>query len=704
MNPIYILILLALVLCVGIIIYFIRLLMIKTNITRNISSIRHSQSVSELLQKVEYNTQMLNMNKSRISDTEKDVVSIDSKIRSNRLAILRNDTHIGTSGVKKIKDDVKQIQQKTNNNSNKNAELSGKYLELLNISNGFRARFANIDDDILNNSNANSDLTTQYSGLLHDIDTSNVKFQNKFSNIDFDLSTFGNYIGTTDISMGDLDGKYAELLGMRSNFEYRFETIDTDMALLVGSNQSFQGMFNNYGSDIIYNSNTNSELRTQYNGLLSDIVESNLNFKSSFESIDTDMALLVGSNQRFQGMFNNYGSGIINNSNVNSQLTESNINFKNSFESIEQSISSNSNAILGLLEQYQLLSSSVDPPAVTAGSTAGGSTAGSTAGGSTTGSTAGGSTAGGSTAGSTAGGSTGGSTAGSTAGGSTAGSTAGGSTAGSDPLVAEFNSVERFIESREPFTESSSIFRGRNKQTWTSSRNGTILVCVQGGRGGNNGASGGECGWIEVNISVTTGVIYDIIIATSGTNGSGRNGSGGGGASGLFDPVTQKWLVMAGGGGGSGAPGEGNNGAGGAGGKSSSGWSGANGSGGRGATINQAGSGQLVNGARMHGVSGNLHEGGNGATEGGYIEGGYGIGKGGFGGVGGGDYVGGGGGGGWFGGGGGSVNNNGHGTGGGGGSSYYDATNANIILSTQSTEKYNDITDGYLKITYLVTL
>jgi len=236
-----------------------------------------------------------------------------------------------------------------------------------------------------------------------------------------------------------------------------------------------------------------------------------------------------------------------------------------------------------------------------------------------------------------------------------------------------------------------------SEQIWTSPGDGTILVWLQGGTGGNYGTRlGGEGGFIAVEIDVQKDVAYKIRVAGPGVNRSGgRHGGGGGGASGFFDPTTNTWMAIAGGGGGSG-----DRGSGGAGGVPTI-WNGTNGGGpnsnsyGKLGTTTSVGLGGT---GRRNALAGALHDGGKGGTEGtGPYAGGYGVGSGGLGGKGGNDYAGGGGGGGWFGGGGGGIASDGHGAGGGGGSSYYDGTNV-ALSSTQSATKYLVGINGFVRI------
>ena len=241
-----------------------------------------------------------------------------------------------------------------------------------------------------------------------------------------------------------------------------------------------------------------------------------------------------------------------------------------------------------------------------------------------------------------------------------------------------------------------------SEQIWTSPGDGTILVWLQGGTGGNYGTYlGGEGGFIEVEIDVQKDVAYKIRVAGPGVDRSaGRHAAGGGGASGVFDPTTNTWMAIAGGGGG-GA----DRGSGGAGGVPTI-WNGTNGGGpnvasyGKLGTITSVGLGGT---GRRNALAGALHDGGNGGTEGtGPYAGGYGVGSGGLGGKGGNDYAGGGGGGGWFGGGGGGIASDGHGAGGGGGSSYYGGTNTNISLSSTRNAKYLDSINGFVRISPMV--
>jgi hypothetical protein len=238
-----------------------------------------------------------------------------------------------------------------------------------------------------------------------------------------------------------------------------------------------------------------------------------------------------------------------------------------------------------------------------------------------------------------------------------------------------------------------------SEQIWTSPGDGTILVWLQGGKGGNWGTRlGGEGGFIAVEIDVQKDVAYKIRVARRGVQRSGgRHGGGGGGASGFFDPTTNTWMAIAGGGGG-GA----DRGSGGAGGVPTI-WNGTNGGGPNVASYGKLGTTTSVGlggTGRRNALAGALHDGGKGGTEGtGPYAGGYGVGSGGLGGKGGNDYGGGGGGGGWFGGGGGGIASDGHGAGGGGGSSYYDGTNTNVVLSsTQSAAKYLNNSNGFVRI------
>ena len=246
------------------------------------------------------------------------------------------------------------------------------------------------------------------------------------------------------------------------------------------------------------------------------------------------------------------------------------------------------------------------------------------------------------------------------------------------------------------------IYNG-SEQTWTSPGDGTILVWLQGGTGGNYGSNyGGEGGYIAVEIDVQKDVAYKIRVAGPGVNAASRHGGGGGGASGVFDPTTNTWMVIAGGGGG-GA----DRGSGGAGGVPTI-WNGTNGGGPNVASYGKLGTTTSVGlggTGRRSALAGALHDGGKGGTEGtGPYAGGYGVGSGGLGGKGGNDYAGGGGGGGWFGGGGGGIASDGHGAGGGGGSSYYDGTNTNVALSsTQSATKYLSSINGFVRISFATT-
>jgi len=242
--------------------------------------------------------------------------------------------------------------------------------------------------------------------------------------------------------------------------------------------------------------------------------------------------------------------------------------------------------------------------------------------------------------------------------------------------------------------------------TWVSPRTATISVKLQGGDGGDwnwNGVTktGGNGGYIAVNLDVQSGVEYSLVVAGHGENQQestygkrNRHGGGGGGASGFKAVDDVNWMVIAGGGGGGADTGGGGDGG------IPFVWNGSDGSGSgfaKGATITAVGDRGY---GRYKGQPGQGYNGGNGSTEKtSDVLGGLGIGSGGNGGIGGEDYGGGGGGGGWFGGGGGAINNNGHGGGGGGGSTYYDELQ-NITISENMVPVENE-GNGYIEISYV---
>ena len=263
-------------------------------------------------------------------------------------------------------------------------------------------------------------------------------------------------------------------------------------------------------------------------------------------------------------------------------------------------------------------------------------------------------------------------------------------------------------------------FSNPGEHTWTSQITGSITVKLRGGNGGtwNESStirSGGNGGYITVNLNVQSGVDYELFVGGVGSNNHvlntapkqrpQRDGAGAGGASGI-KAVGGDWLVIAGGGGGGARSGRG-----GAGGIPSA-WNGSDGQGthdarGKGATITAAGlgggSGSGVDNVRSNGVDGVGHNGGDGYTESvdKKIPGGIGVGIGGDGGFGSKDYSGGGGGGGWFGGGGGGVDTSGDGWPGGGGSTYYDVSSISVTdIQNIALTDWN-VGNGYIEIEYL---
>jgi hypothetical protein len=246
--------------------------------------------------------------------------------------------------------------------------------------------------------------------------------------------------------------------------------------------------------------------------------------------------------------------------------------------------------------------------------------------------------------------------------------------------------------------------------TWIPTRDETVTVELQGANGGGMYRTGGLGGFINVDIFVSAGVTYTIVVGDVGlSSGAGtRSGSGGGGGSGFGFERTRWKMVIAGGGGGNGGF---MRQAGGNGGVPGS-WIGYRGNederhaGGRGGTTTSGGAGGEDGDSRVPGSSGGLFFGGDGGTEApSDIFGGEGSGKGGDGGFGDDDDAGGGGGGGWYGGGGGAIDSGGSGGGGGGGSTYYRISGPGSRYVSYSSSKqltrdtiYDNNGIGYVRI------